>query len=96
MCCGICLDKIRLNPDSKDKRFGILRKFVFVMWRMLSTNHQVGLGSSDLRGEGSVKSSIFAIVFFFFFNVAECNHPFCLTCIRKWRSSSKTKDKFVR
>ena len=26
MCCGICLDKIRLNPDSKDKRFGILRK----------------------------------------------------------------------
>ena len=26
VCCGICLDKIRLNPDSKDKRFGILRK----------------------------------------------------------------------
>ncbi|XP_046845478.1 probable E3 ubiquitin-protein ligase makorin-1 [Xenia sp. Carnegie-2017] len=51
VCCGICLDKIRLNPDSKDKRFGIL---------------------------------------------PECNHPFCLTCIRKWRSSSKTKDKFVR
>ncbi|XP_028394943.1 probable E3 ubiquitin-protein ligase makorin-1 isoform X2 [Dendronephthya gigantea] len=51
VCCGICLDKIRLNPDSKDKRFGIL---------------------------------------------PECNHPFCLTCIRKWRNSSKTKDKFVR
>jgi hypothetical protein len=34
VCCGICLDKIRLNPDSKDKRFGILRKFVLEMFDM--------------------------------------------------------------
>ena len=35
VCCGICLDKIRLNPDSKDKRFGILRTSVFGILKII-------------------------------------------------------------
>ena len=79
--CGICMEvRIIITRLKRHSHFKLVQSYVFISYKTPLQTVIEKKPSSERR---------FGIL-------SNCNHIFCLSCIRKWRSAKQFENKTIR